>query len=495
MRIIIRRPAASEADGSGFSFLSENRTYRLKSRSFVLSVLVHAAICAALLLQKNLPAQAQTPGRQIYETLIQPQEKKLVWYHLKKELPNIDSSTSRAKVGPNRGRIRSPQLVIADSKKGSKKQVVWQDTPVELKTDVKVQNLISLHPPAVLEAKALPPPPAPKPREFVPPPTGPQPQPAQPALIPLPLAPYAGANPVVPTAALPSVLEAGQMKVYRPFVAPPGQKGGTGTTAGTGTDNTAVPDAPNVGQPTGVNMAAINLDPLLGGASNLPPGRRPGNFSSGPNVGEPSAERSGRGTAMVPGLTTRGRNTTGDAEPVVKTEAPDPSIPKREVNYREMITRPVSSSLSVPLWPGARRIPAALDLQFRNRPVYTMVLPAPKMPQYAGDWVLWFSELKPTDTQVQIRSPLPEKKLVSDASRGIVWGSEADVRISLVIDETGHVQSISVSKIPPDLSPQIALDDVRAWQFKPATRNGVPIAVEAVLDIPYRRIVSTEPAH
>lgn len=490
MRLIIKRPVQQQGEASPLEFLSQSRMYRLKSRSFVLSVLFHGAVVAALLLQKNLPGAQAATGQPIYETLIKPQEKKLIWYHFKKDLPNIDSSTTHVKEGPNTGKIRSPRLIIAQSKHGSKKEFVWQDTPVELPDRVKAPNLISLHPPKVVEAKTLPPPAAPAApphKEFVaPPPTAPKPEPTQIAALPLPSAPYAGANPQIAVSA-PSLLEGPQMKVYKPFVAPPGQNGGTGTgrTNGAGTDPNAPLDAPPVGTPGKLNMAAINLDSVIGGAT-LPPGRRPGDFSAGPNVGEPSAERSGRGTAMVPGLTTRGGNTTGDSSP---DPALDPSIPRHEVNYREVMTHAMGSSFSVPLWPGARRIPPSLDLLFGNRPVYTMILPAPRMPQYAGDWVLWFSELKPSETTVQIHSPLPEKKIVLDAGPATTaWaGGEIDVRINLIIDATGHVQSLKIAKVPAELSAQVAIDDVRSWLFKPATRNGVPIPVEAVLDIPFRK--------
>ena len=475
MRLIVKRDALPPTDSAGFHFLSEYQTYGLKSRSFFFSALFHLAVGVALILQKN--TATASPSRPIYETLIQPEEKKIVWRHLQAELPNIDSSTKRPKEGPARGRTRAKQVAIAESKNGSKSEFVWQETPIELPKPVKAPNLIALHPPSV---PAPAPPPPPKLRDFVPPPMTSQPQPAQPAALPVPAPPVAIANPQL-TASLPSIAETSQPKIYRAFVAPPSQKTGTGTSAGTETK--PMPDAPSSTQASNSNIAAINLDHLLG-ESPVVPGRRPGNFSTAPTEGAPSVEKGGRG--LVPGLTTRGRN-TADSEPAVKPEAP--SIPKREVLYREIMSHVMGSSLSVPLPPGARRIPDAVDSQFRNRPVYTMMLPAPKMPQYAGDWIIWFGEQKATQAMGAIRAPLPEKKLVSDAPPN-TWGTEADIQINLVIDETGHVQSLSILKIPPDVSPQLALDDVREWQFKPATRNGVPIAVDAILDIPYRRLVA-----
>lgn len=486
MHPLTHRNPAKDNSASDFSFLSESRTYRLKSGSFAYSLLFHMTVVGVLLVQRNT---VEAPSRPIYDTVIRPRETKIIWQPLSRKLPDINSSTSQVKQAPSRGRLQSPQLVIADSKKGSRTEFVFQDKPVELPPEVKAPNLIALQPPAILEAQQAPP--RPQRREFVPPPTVAQPHAAQPVILPLAPPPVADANPKL-TASLPQVLQANPVKVYRPFVAPqPVKRAETGAGVGAA----SVPEAPKVDMVSNANVAAVNLDSILGATPALPPGRRPGSFSTGPVTGAPAAEKSGT-AVLVPGLTVRGQN-HGDSEPAVKPEtaAPAPNIPKKEISYHEVMSRPIGSSLSVALRPGARRIPVALDLQFHDKPVYTMILPAPKMPQYAGDWVLWFSEVKPSEGPVQIHAPLPEKQLVPDAPSPYTWGTEADIRINLVIDASGHVQSISIGQIPSDVPPQIALEDLRAWQFKPATRNGVPIPVEAVLDIPFRRVVSSDTKH
>jgi hypothetical protein len=481
MSPVINNPEPIASGEGEFHFLSEYRTYSVKGRSFLFSVIFHAAVVAALLvLQRTTPAQLEQETRPIYEEIIRPQEKKIIWYRLKSELPNIDSSTTRPKEGPAHGRTRSPQVAIAESKNGSPKEFVWQEAPVVLPPPVKAPNLIALHAPAVEPPAPPPPPPKAKPRDFVPPPVMPKPQPPpQPVEIPV-AAPTAVVNPQV-TASLPSIVQAGQVKVYRPFVAPPSQQKSTAA-VGTGTSVVAAPDATTTDQQANANIAAINLDRLLG-TSEVVPGRRPGNFSTAPEIGEPAAEKGGRG--LVPGLTTRGRG-GADSAPAVKTEDPG-SIPKREVLYKEIMTHAIGSSLSIPLSPGARRIPAAVDMQFRDRPVYTMILPAPKLPQYAGDWVLWFSEAKPLPGPASaIHAPLPEKRLIPESSP-YTWGTEAFIQIGLTIDAAGHVHGASILRSPADLSPEPPLEDVNAWQFKPAMRNGTPVAVDVILDIPFRR--------
>ncbi len=280
-----------------FHFLSEYQTFRVRPRSFGFSLLFHAAV-VAVLIWLGSAAAALPPERPIYDSIIQPQEKTIVWRHLTAPLPNLDSSTRPPKQGPSSGKLRANQVVIADAKKGSEKEFVWQPTPIKLPDPVKAPNLIALQPPSVA---APPPPPRAKPREFVPPPITPK---AQAAQIPVPVAPSAATAPQL-TASLPSIADPGQVKIYRTFVAPPAQKSGSGSTPNANPLPDA-PDAPNAAQNATASIAAINLDGILGEAPALPPGRRPGNFSAAPNVGDPAAEKGGRGT--VPGLTTRGRS-------------------------------------------------------------------------------------------------------------------------------------------------------------------------------------------
>ncbi len=73
------------------------------------------------------------------------------------------------------------------------------------------------------------------------------------------------------------------------------------------------------------------------------------------------------------------------------------------------------------------------------------------------------------------------------------WGAEADIRVLVTIDESGRVESATLSKPAAGVPAEVALEDVRSWQFKPATRNGVPIAVEGFLEIPFRQVTGGEP--
>jgi hypothetical protein len=470
-------------------------------RSFGLSVFFHLAVIAAMFWGgENL---VTPPRRPILETVIEPNKTKLVWYHFKADLPNIDSPNSAAKA--TRALNRSRQIMITESKQGSKSEFVWQPSPVELPKEVKAPNLIALH-------AAAPPPPAPTPpstetpqtpkppvRAFVPPPTTPRPQsaPAAPIMLPAPPIKLPSARVLLPAAPVLEALNAPlpesipgprgpeQAKTVRQFVPPPAR---TQPAAGARSGNLTMQEPPSI-QPLGnLNVASINLNSITV-PSTLPPGRRPGQLSSAPQTGDSAAASEGSG-ASVPGLTTRGRN-PGNSGTAMEPPAPPPSIPQKTVAYREIMSHPMGSSMSVPLRPGARTIPAGVEQRFHDRPVYTMVIPSPKLPEYAADWILWFSErVIPAEGVSQIRAPIPEKKHVPEISVPYTWGSEADIQIAVVIDENGHIQNPAILKIPSGFPAQFALADLGMWQFKPATRNGVPIAVEVLLDIPFRRITS-----
>src|ERR1700677_2663844 len=94
---IHKRPDREGIGSSAFSFLSDSRNYPLKSRSFAWSVLFHLAVIAVLMLQKS---PTEFTSRPIYDSIIRPQEDKIVWRHLSVKLPDIDSSTKRVKQAP-----------------------------------------------------------------------------------------------------------------------------------------------------------------------------------------------------------------------------------------------------------------------------------------------------------------------------------------------------------------------------------------------------------
>ncbi len=62
----------------------------------------------------------------------------------------------------------------------------------------------------------------------------------------------------------------------------------------------------------------------------------------------------------------------------------------------------------------------------------------------------------------------------------------SDVKLRLVVDEQGMPQDVRVVESGGDKFDQSALAAVRQYRFKPATREGNPVAVEIFMVVKFR---------
>jgi TonB family protein len=75
-----------------------------------------------------------------------------------------------------------------------------------------------------------------------------------------------------------------------------------------------------------------------------------------------------------------------------------------------------------------------------------------------------------------------DPKYVPDAIQERVEGS---VRLSAVIRQDGHVESVHLLRHLDSRLDRSAEEALGKWIFEPALRNGTPIDVEAVFEIPF----------
>jgi hypothetical protein len=137
-----------------------------------------------------------------------------------------------------------------------------------------------------------------------------------------------------------------------------------------------------------------------------------------------------------------------------------------------------------------------VEAQFGRRVAYTMVIPRPNLALYAGDWILWFAELDQQPSEAgRIRPPVPVRKFESlGAAANVSFEPDRATRVLFagIIQRDGKLTGIEVmAKISPALGKALA-EDLGRWEFRPATKNGAPIDVEAVLEIPFRNPASSE---
>src|SRR5579871_3663633 len=405
--------------------------YKLRPRSFIASVVFHTAAVGALLslpvLYPNTPADKS--NRPIYDELVKPDEKKIVWYAPRRPLPPV-TALKRVGTSPTpRGRELSKDVMIATAPKAaSTKQFIWRPVPkVEIHHDLDAPNMV-LKLAAAVPVPAPPPPPEPKkvdrpnpeglrakqpntsppnpqgdvshaleqpkiplevpqPRKaFVPPAPSKRPPrlpvPVTVAELPVPDASITGfsgpKNPLPAGLGAPVIAKGAPPP---PANAPPGQSNSAGNAK--------------------MDLAIAGLNPADKLTGPLPEGGRPAQFSRAPVVGEPATGEVGGGVG-VPDLTIR------EGKPV---DPPRVSTPRRTMVYADKLRGIPLSTLSVPLRPASRMIPRTIDSRFTGRNVYTMVIPIEDIAPYSGDWILWFAEheAKPGDTPF-VRAPIPLRK-------------------------------------------------------------------------------------
>jgi hypothetical protein len=442
-------------------------------------------------------AIAQKP---IYHELIEPEAKKIVWYALPKKLPEVSAEQRIGTFPKPRAANKSEVTMIATAPQPqSSKQFIWQVVPkLQIHQDLPSPNLIAR---AAMSIPAPPPPPEPRPKidqpdtqgkkapqpnisppnpngnvnkaqqalehpievpkprkTFVPPKPSDRPSraviPVQTADVPVPSASITGLAPARTT--LPDGI--GEASISKG--APPPPKGPPGPANANGNGS--------------VDIAVVGLHPEKG---PVPDGSRPGQFSQAPLVGELSTGEV-KGGIGIPNLTIH-----DDRKPV---PPPEVEPPRRIVLYADRLRSLPVSTLSVPLRAASGSVPARLESVFQGRDVYTMVIPIENIAGYSGDWIIWFAERgQTTGAALNVRAPVPLRKY--ESVDPVPAGSPLDIRVQIqaVINREGKLDRILLLR---DLAPGLesaVLRDVKSWEFKPATRDGKPIDIDVVLEIPF----------
>jgi TonB family protein len=161
--------------------------------------------------------------------------------------------------------------------------------------------------------------------------------------------------------------------------------------------------------------------------------------------------------------------------------------------------REVSSLSSLSATPGARpgaRAASAVpddkvtdvDRQvFGGKRFYEMALNMPNLNSSTGSWVIRFAELDAGRKEGELLAPVATEK--SDPGypleliRANVHGM---VTLYAVIHSDGKVGDIRVLNSPDERLDSFAAKALARWKFVPAVRAGKPVALEAVVVIPFR---------
>ena len=254
-------------------------------------------------------------------------------------------------------------------------------------------------------------------------------------------------------------------------------------------------------------LIALGIDPATpSGEISVPVGNRAGSFSIAPSGKAPGTPAGGLGTGpagqlaeiRVPSISVSGgiRPPSAGLGPVVSGPPPPPPtpsstpVPARRANpntIAALVARATRPATSLPEWRSRDRL-AAQGFLYGKR-VYTVYVNMPNLSSQSGSWIIRFSELSnrvPKGNEPKLIAPVALRKVDPGYDRGAIRdGVEGTVELYAVIHEDGKVDSVRVVR---SLDPRLDQSAVRAllrWKFQPATRNGHPVGLEALVQIPF----------
>jgi TonB family protein len=228
-------------------------------------------------------------------------------------------------------------------------------------------------------------------------------------------------------------------------------------------------------------MAVVSLNPAKLPEPPVPPGSHEAAFSAGPKPRDGASAAPSESSIVVPGILTR--DGAGDRQPSLVAGV----VPSRQ-NLMAGLRNPPPAPPPDPL-PGAARVSSAPDPLLAGRLVYSIAIQMPNITSYSGSWMVWFAEREaaPNAPPGAVRPPVPLRKVdpryVAAAADERVEGI---VRLSAVIQKDGHVDAVAVVRRLDERLDRSAQEALAKWQFEPALRNGAPVAVDAIFEVPFR---------
>jgi TonB family protein len=486
-------------------------------RALVLSLGLHVAAFFALMYAPplRLPTMPE-PSPSEYRQAFAGREDKIVWYKFR-DLPAVTPQNRPAVRQPLRAEVKAKQTVVSSPRNAPKRnQVVLTPAPPMDLPPLDLPNLIAVKlpprpfttPPELVrpEARKIDVPDAvpnaavqpleamkmradhlPQPRAAAPkievPTEAPEYKPAASLVagLPAPRLPSRRFVPPAPQAARESrqivaAAEAPALAVTAPkamtmrsdklparaFAPPP---------------VAAVPDRRSIAAPTfdgppgDLTIAVASLNPAMSPVS-LPAASSPAQFSAGEKVRPEGATSDGLGKGI----------TVADLYAHPATERRPELAGMAYVNTSRPAIAPLTTSHAT-----STRVGSAPDPRFNGRDVYMMAIQMPNLTSYSGSWLMWYADRTARATELQpIAAPVAHRKVDPKyIATAVEERIEGRVQLYCVIGREGTVTSIELLHGIDDRLDRSAVEALSKWEFYPATRNGQPVDVDVVVEIPF----------
>jgi TonB family protein len=308
---------------------------------------------------------------------------------------------------------------------------------------------------------------------------------------------------MTPTVAAPKIEIAAQRTA--PFANTPPAKGGNGQPSVVGAPPPPVLPQGSLGNsPATGQLIALNLQPTqVSGPVNVPPGRRSGEFAAGPEgkpnaPGTPDIQAGGHGN----GASAKSRN--GDLPPgILIGNAPgapplgSPVIsgtPRSLSDAQKSVLMAAARPPRVGDLPHDRSMdshvpdsPRVEDKIFGRKKSYQMSLNMPNLTSTGGSWIIRFAQLDDDPSAGDVTAPVAMSKVDPAYPADLIRdGVEGTVTLYAVIHKDGTVGEVRVLRGLQGRLDESARVALLRWHFRPGTKNGHAVDLEAVVQIPFR---------
>ena len=115
-----------------------------------------------------------------------------------------------------------------------------------------------------------------------------------------------------------------------------------------------------------------------------------------------------------------------------------------------------------------------------------MTINMPNLTSAGGSWIMRFAELADNPAPGQLSAPVVTSKSDPGYPAEIIRKRiEGMVTLYAVIHRDGSVSDVRVLRGIDDRLDENARAALTRWHFRPATKNGEPVELEAVIYIPF----------
>jgi TonB family protein len=239
-----------------------------------------------------------------------------------------------------------------------------------------------------------------------------------------------------------------------------------------------------------LNIAVVGLNPGPKDAP-LPTASHAAQFSAGPKLNPDGGAGEGNSKAalVVPDLMVRGAG--GDAKAtgaVAQMLAATRAAPTSAENLRGLSKYAApepAGGAPTPSGRSASRVTSAPNPRFDGKEVYSMAIQMPNITSYSGSWLMWYAA-RGIGPNLPLGPPVPTRKVDPKyIATAVADRVEGRVQILCVIKSDGHVDDMELVR---SLDPRLdfsAMEALGKWIFQPAHRNGLPIDVDVMVEIPF----------